>query len=177
MRKTYISGNDAPAIQDEPRQLRYHCFANNCPMPGTIFPGGSDSGVCAWHYGCNGSEVAKVSQVLADWDCVVRVVNAGRRCLTGADTATDGRAQSGELAALWRDLAPAVWDSGWKLRVEPQAGENLGDWTRRMERFLRNRCKEALTGRVIANDNAPTPTVADMRSRVRGALPASTGDW
>jgi hypothetical protein len=164
----------APVVQ---KQLRYHCFANNCPMPGTIFPGGSDSGVCAWHYGCNGSEVAKVSQVLADWDCVVRVVNAGRRVLTAPETATDGRQQTAEWAALWAELGASVAGSGWKQRVEPETGENLGDWTRRMERFLKNRCKESLTGHVMSDDNAPTPTVADMRSRVKGKLPASTGDW
>lgn len=177
-RQTFNDEAPPLAAQNGPRRMRYRCFANGCPMPGTIFTGGSDSGVCAWHFGCNADDLPRVSRCIADWECVANAINAGRTFTNDPMKATAAKGDTAELAAMWADLLPSVLGSGWKNRIEPTAGERLGDWTRRLERFLANRIKEALGSTVIADDYAPTPTVADMRSRLRGGLAGpSVGGW
>jgi hypothetical protein len=90
----------------------------------------------------------------------------------------DPEAQDEALREAWARMVPAVLGSGWKPRLEPRAGEWLGDWVRRLERFLSNRVKETLNpGLAITDDDAPTPTVADMRSRLKGSLKPPTGDF
>jgi hypothetical protein len=140
-------------------------------MPGTIFPGGADDGICAWHFGCNSDELPKITTALADWEGVARAVNQCRTETNDPGKAGNPRAQNEAQAEIWGLLLPSVIGSGWKPRLAPVKGEYLGDWGRRLERFLRDRIKERLSGSVIADDDKSTPTVADMRSRVRGSLP------
>lgn len=182
LKPRFIAGG--PDEDDEPQaaapqRKRYRCWAEQCPMPGTIFLGslGSD-GVCAWHYGSSGDEVKKITQAILDWDCVQLEINRGRRVLIAPDTLAGPAKQDAEFREAWARMLPAVMGSGWKPRLEPRPGEKLGEWVRRLERFLANRVKERLNpGHVIADDDAPTPTVADMRSRLRGSLKPPTGDF
>lgn len=166
---------DGGPVQAAPKRISYPCWADECPMPGTIFLDGV-RGICAWHYGRVGDDIPKVTRAILNWDCVQREINAGRRVLTAPDTLANPKALDAALRDAWERMKPAVLDSGWKPRLEPRQGERYGEWVRRIERFLSNRIKESLKpGLVITDDDAPTPTVADMLSRVRGAAPK--GDW
>lgn len=177
-RSRFDDSAEAPAPDFAPKRLRYPCRANNCPLPGTIFLGGSDSGICAWHYGSNGDEIPKVTQTALDWACITSEIEAARQLLNDPASATNPRAHRDALFAAWGRVLPSVVGSGWKHRMEALPSESYGEWALRMERFLLNRVKERITDRVIADDDSPTPLVAEMRERLRGSLTAPTaGDF
>lgn len=128
-----------------PERRRYPCFADGCPMPGTMFPNGPDKdGCCIYHYGAQPSDIPKVTQRLTDWQCVIAEINAARRVLTG-DTAADPKAQDEAQTAAWQRLAPLVELSGWADTLKPQPREGYGDWERRLEAFMGARVVEGLS--------------------------------
>lgn len=137
-------GEDA-ADDAKPQSPRLPCFAAGCPMPGTLFANStSGAGSCAWHYAVQPSDIPKVTQRLNDWACVSTEVNAARRVLTG-EAASDPRAQEAALLVAWQRLAPQVEHSGWTGDLQPASGEHLGEWCRRLERFIGARVVEVLS--------------------------------
>lgn len=134
--------NPQPA---KPQRLRYPCFADGCPMPGTTFMSGTDKpGTCPWHYGVQPSDIPRVTQRLIDWQCVVAEVNAARRVLTG-EAASDPRAQDQAQAQAWQRLAPALEMSGWADELKPGQSEHYAEWGRRLECFVGARVVEVLS--------------------------------
>jgi hypothetical protein len=137
-------------VNDEPvtprKRLRYPCFAIGCPMPGTIFPGGSteQSGTCAWHYGVNPDDIPRVSGVLRDWGCVAYEVDEARRVLTG-ESASDPGAVAKLFQAANERLRPSMAAGGWGDELEAGKGEDYGAWARRCEAFLGARVTEVLS--------------------------------
>lgn len=141
-----FSDQEAP-LENKPAARAYRCFADGCPMPGTMWGGvtqggtGERPGNCIWHYGVNPSDIPRVTRVLQDWACVVNEINAGRNVLCG-DMACDPLAQDAALTVGWRRLAPLIEMSGWVAELQPQAREHIGDWTRRLTEFLGARVLE-----------------------------------
>lgn len=165
----FDDNEDSSALVPTAKRMSYSCWADGCPMPGAITLG-ADSAVCAWHYGQGGDQIPKVTRAIRDWECVQSEINIGRRILTSAATLASPKAHDDALRDAWARMSPAVLGSGWKPRLEPRDLEKYGEWVRRLERFLSNRIKEALNpSLVISDDGQPTPTVADMRSRLREA--------
>lgn len=166
LKPRFIAGgpdeDDVPQAASKP--LRYPCVANGCPMPGTILVGGP--GICGWHLGTNGDEFSRVTESLQRWECVTRVINAARRVVSTPATCADGKAQAAVLRDEWAALAQAVHGTGWKIRVEPQPGETIGEWGRRLEVFLAARVKGDQTSREI-DETLPTPFVAEVRAGLR----------
>lgn len=143
---------------------RYPCFADGCPMPGTIFPGetqgtGDKLGTCAWHYGVLPNDIPKVTRVLLDWDCVNAEVNEARSVLTGPNAA-DVRALQAAFDAAWARLLPRA--SGWEEQLRPSTiksrdpvtrlrtvdsgmRESYADWAKRLTEFLGARVVEVLS--------------------------------
>jgi len=129
----------------------YPCFADQCPMPGTIFTG--STGCCAWHYGAHVHTIARITQVILDWDCVASEINAARAALNGP-MATDAKAMRDAFRAAWSRLKPLAGAWADQLRPGPlrTAGgldrdlgmESYGHWVMRMERFLMQRVREAV---------------------------------
>lgn len=170
MKPRFIAGADEDVAEAPvaPRRLRYPCIAHNCPMPGTIFPGGTTQGICAWHITATGDQLPKVTQALQDWQCLAIAINRGRAALVNPATCASPKELDRTQAELWGSLKESLAGSGWTERLKPEPQERLPDWSRRLERFLANRVKERLRPSVrIDDDNAPTPTVAEMRSRLR----------
>lgn len=146
-------GGRVSADDDTPKRVRYACFAEHCPMPGTLFPDHGKNGVCAWHYGIVPSDIPKVTRVLLDWQCVSDEVNAARVVLCG-DQAADPKAQADALAAAWSRLKPLV--AGWDDQLQPGTihtakgadtgfRQGYGDWAKHLERFLGARVVEVLS--------------------------------
>lgn len=141
---------------------RYPCFAEGCPMPGTIWPGvtqggtGDAPGNCAWHYGVNSHDIPKVTQVLKDWDCVTYEINQARRALTG-DLATNPKGLQDAFDAAWGRMQPLV-EGEWEQHLKPgklrtRRGEvtpyeeGYADWAKRLNEFLGARVAEVLSAR------------------------------
>lgn len=139
-----FSDEEAP-IENKPAARVYRCFADGCPMPGTMWPGitqggtGERPGTCVWHYAVNPNDIPRVTQRLQDWQCVVDEMNAGRHVLTG-DMACDPLAQNEALTAAWHRLHSVVEVSGWADVLKPKG--NYGDWIRHLEEFLGARVLE-----------------------------------
>lgn len=136
--KTKAETSLADAIPHRLARKRYPCFADGCPMPGTIFTtrledGDTGAGTCAWHYGVMPSDIPRVTRVLLDWQCVSYEVNEARRVLTG-ELAIDVKAIGEAFDGAWARLVPLV--SGWEDQLRPQHGESYGWWANRLQRFL-----------------------------------------
>lgn len=127
--------------------LRYPCFADNCPMPGTIFPGavqgetGDQKGTCAWHYGVKPHDIPRITQALRDWGCVSAEVNAARRLLTG-EHGMDPKAMRQARDLAWDRMRPLVRD--WADELQPTEGEGYSDWAKRLNVFLGRRLNEVM---------------------------------
>lgn len=150
MDDTYRGGRvDDDPLPDERPARRYPCAAHQCPMPGTLFPGGG-KGVCAWHYGANSSDWPRITGKLLEWACVTYEVNEARRVLTG-DNAANPVVLEALFAAAWERLQPLV--SGWEDQLKPgnirwrdatqPAGyrdsgmrESYSDWAKRLNEFV-----------------------------------------
>lgn len=157
----------------EPVRQAYACRAARCPMPGTIFDGG-ERGVCAWHFGAeNGKAFVHVTQVLADWKPVVDAIKHARRIGNDPATAADPGAQDRALTSIWSELVPFVTGSGWKPRIAPHEGEHLGEWGKRLERFLVARVK----GDGADERSSDTATVARMRAALKGGASIGNREW
>jgi hypothetical protein len=144
----------------KPTPRRYPCFAGGCPMPGTIFTGGTDQpGTCAWHYGVLSADIPKVTKALQDWGCVSYEIREARRALTG-EVATDPAALQQAFDTAWERLRASI-DEGWVDQLKPgtittrnrftreaydtKQPEGYGDWAKRLERFLGARVVEVLS--------------------------------
>jgi hypothetical protein len=143
----------ADAIPHTPTRRAYRCFAEQCPMPGTITPSGAGSPTCAWHYGVVSSDIPKVTRVLLDWQCVSYEANEARRVLTG-ELATDPGAIDIAFRNAWERLQPLV--PGWEAQLQPgnirtskgverPFREGYGDWAKRLDQFLGARVVEVLS--------------------------------
>lgn len=146
------SGSIADAIPHTPAKRRYPCFAEGCPMPGTIFPDSQAAGVCAYHYGVKPGNVPRVTNVLRQWDCVAFECREARRVLTG-ELASDVKAIDDAFAKGWERLQPLAGEWAAYLMpgniltskdVDTGMRENYGDWAKRLERFIGARVVEAL---------------------------------
>lgn len=143
---------DEAAEPEQPRRRRYPCFANGCPMPGTMWPGagmggtGDRPGTCVWHYGVAEHEIPRVTQVLNDWGCVAYEVDECRRVHTSTEVLGD----PGALAALFQTaverLRPQVQMGGWADEFEAN-GRTYRDWGRHLEAFIGGQVVQALSTR------------------------------
>jgi hypothetical protein len=144
--------------QEPPQRLRYPCFADQCPMPGTIFGGTTgtkdEAGTCGWHYGILPSDIPKVTRVLLDWRCVSFEINEARRVLTG-EKAADPKGLQTAFENAWERLKPAC-GSTWEAELRPGPArtsrgeirpfaEDYSAWAKRLERFIGSRVAEVLT--------------------------------
>jgi hypothetical protein len=147
---------DAP-LDEKPQPLRYPCFADGCPMAGTMFPdqvmGEKSNGTCVYHYRVSPSDIPRVTRVLQDWLCVSDEINHARGVLTGPLCA-DAKAQDHEFAAAWNRLR--ALSPGWEQQLAPgtirtSKGVDTGnrqtysDWAKHLERFIGARVVEVLS--------------------------------
>lgn len=145
----YRGGRVEPEA-DPPKPRRYPCFATGCPMPGTMWGGitqggtGERLGSCAWHYAVSPTDIPKVTQVLQDWQCVAREMNAARAAQYG-DAASSPKAMDALFAQSVSRLRPYVKDGGWGDEFERRPGEDFCGWGRRLEAFLGARVVEVLS--------------------------------
>lgn len=165
----YRGGRVEPeASPDQSRRMRYPCFAASCPMPGTLFAGGTDKpGTCAWHYGIVPSDIPKVTQVLNDWMCVSAEINHARRCLSGA-LASDPAGLQREFDSAWFRLQPMA--AAWEAQLAPgtiRTGKGVdtghrqayADWAKHLEQFVGARVVEVLSTRRAQPGPPVTPEV------------------
>lgn len=136
--------DDSAPAPTGPTVRGHPCWAQGCPMPGTIFTGGSASGVCGWHYGVPGNDVPRVTQMLRNWDCVSTAINRARRDLTDPDIAAKPGILKERFENLWRELSPLV--PGWEGSLQPRAHESYDEWRISAEKFLAMRIAEDLRG-------------------------------
>lgn len=151
---------DDPMLQT-PRQMRLPCFADGCPMPGTLWPGitqggtGDRRGTCAWHYAVAPTDIPKVTQVLRDWICVSAEINEARRCLSGK-LASDPAGLQHAFDAAWQRLSPmaAAWEKDLapgnihtSKGVDEGHRQGYADWAKHLERFIGARVVEVLSTR------------------------------
>jgi len=174
----FIAGGADNATNSEAstRTMRYPCAAHQCPMPGTIFLGGSREGACAWHALENPRHWPRITQAILDWQCVQQAINRMQRAIVAPETCADAAAQDAAMDAEWRWLLPYV-RADWAPRLQPGTGESPTHWAYRMRMFLGARIKESVGGGKGAgtvDESAPTPLVAQVRAGLRGAPPA---DW
>jgi len=145
--------SDAPSGAS-PMRRTYSCFADQCPMPGTLFTGNTNAaGCCAWHYGAPAHAIPRITCVMRDWDCVSSEINAARVALNGT-MATDPNALHDAFRAAWGRLKPlaGTWAAQLKpgpLRRSDGTDRGLGmetyaQWGNRLERFLMQRVREAV---------------------------------
>lgn len=175
--RRHFAEDDAGApIDTGPKRLRYPCRADQCPMAGTVDHTPSHPGICGYHYRETPSDWPRITQALLDWECVTRAINRARRVVTDPVLCCDGKAHAEALRDEWERLLPAVKGSGWHRRVEPQKGEHIGDWGRRLEVFMGARIKSALTGREV-DETKPTPFVEQARKELRGYTGGNAGDF
>jgi len=165
--RKHFAEDDGGPIDTAPKRLRYPCQANGCPMPGVVFLGGAEDGVCGWHLNENPSDWGRITDALQRWECVERAINRARRVLTAPDTCADPKSQDKAQAEIWAEMLPAVQGSGWKERLRPAEREHLGDWSRRLGVFLGARVKEALSGQGVIDETKPTAFVAEVRAGLR----------
>jgi hypothetical protein len=146
---TYRGGRVDGDEPTEPPAQRYPCSAHQCPMPGTLFTGGT-KGMCAWHYGSNASDWPRITGKLLDWACVTYEVNEARRALTG-EAAANPAALASLFSAAWERLQPLVpgWEEQlrpgnirWRDATQPTGYRDTGfretyaDWAKRLEAFV-----------------------------------------
>lgn len=170
-RPQFAAGEDHADEADD-TTVRYHrrpCDAHGCPMPGAIFLNGHDApGICAWHFGANGSDFPRITAALLRWQCVSDEINAARRVINDPMMATDVKAQKRAIHEAWIRLQPAVDGSGWEAALKPLDSEPIGDWCRRITDFLVVRINTDVVG--TTGDMTQTATVRDMHTRLRGAI-------
>lgn len=154
-----------------PRRLTYQCRAHGCPMPGTV------DETCGWHYRESPQDWGRITDAIERWSCVARAINHIRTVLCRPDTCCDGKAHKAAMAEALADISADITSVGWKRRVEPKPGEDIGSWCRRLEVFLGARIKSDMTGHEV-DETQPTPTVAAMRAALRGSISkGNAGDW
>lgn len=147
------SDSIADAIPHTPAPRRYRCFADNCPMPGSITVDGQGGPACAWHYGVVPNDIPKVTRVLVDWQCVSFEIREARRCLTG-ELATDPIGLQHAFSSAWERMKPLV--AGWEEQLAPGTirtskgvdtglRQGYGDWVKHLERFIGARVVEVLS--------------------------------
>jgi hypothetical protein len=125
------------------------CMASQCRMVGSIFPGAmhgaTSGGVCVYHYGVVGADIVRVTQMLADWECVTSEINTARRLFTDIATCADPTVLAKAYTDAWQRLQPLV--TGWEKELSP--GRDLyAQWIRRLEAFLGGQIANALRNRV-----------------------------
>lgn len=131
-------GGRVNAADDEPKRVRYPCFADGCPMAGTMFttlgtsPG--QKGSCPMHWQAAPVAIPAITQRLLDWGFVAREIDAARALLTG-EYAASPRVHALHHGQAWARLL-AQLSPEWAAVLRPLQAEDLGLWARRLERFL-----------------------------------------
>lgn len=169
----HFGGDDTPPAPRGPQRLRYPCKAHGCPMPGTV------DETCGWHYRESPQDWPKITDAIERWSCVARAINRLRTVMCGTQTCTDGKAHKAAIAEAMADIAAETTSLGWKRRIEVLPGEDIGDWCKRLERFLAARIKSDMTGREI-DETLDTPVVAAMKKELRAkplGKPGNAGDF
>lgn len=154
--------------QEEPvKRSIFKCFADSCPMPGSIFANSEEFGSCGWHYGVQADKIPAVTQALRDWECISIPVNSLRRLLTNPNTCANVP-EHNKAMRMYADEIHRATDGIEDLdeRTRPAEGELIGQWLHRLERFLGARVKEALTGKVV-DERLPTLATAEIRTGLR----------
>lgn len=153
-KRTGFDGTDsiADAIPHKP-VARYACSAHQCPMPGTIFSGGS-GGMCAYHIGTHGTDWPRITRVLLDWQCVTLEINAIRRAHCDMELSGHPDELAKRFADAWARMQPLV-AGAWEEELKPgnlKSGhpETYRDWGMRLERFIGQRVVEVLRKRLGA---------------------------
>lgn len=158
---------DAPAAASEAptRHMRYPCAAHQCPMPGTIFPGGGRDGACAWHAMESPRHWPRITQAIVDWQCVQQAISRMQRVAIDPEICADVKAQEDAMAAEWLALFAAVQGAGWEPRLRPLKGETPSCWAYRLRLFLVARVKEYIAAKSPGSidEAAPTPFVVQAR--------------
>ena len=114
--------------------IRYQCAAHNCPMVGSIFPGGGQSGVCGYHYDTQAHEWRRTTQILIDWACVTDEINAARRAQINPKTSLNAVAMQNEFTRAWRTLEPLA--NNWTEQLRPLPNMTYAQWGRHLEKFM-----------------------------------------
>lgn len=170
MKPRFIAGGEPEDDQPKARERRrYPCLAHGCPMAGAIFLNGHDApGICALHYGCNASDMPKITEVLRNWGCVTFAHGQVQQFLNDPDKCTDIGAERVLLAAQWGELQRAAPE--WP-QLKPYVNA-LADWRRQLLAFLVWRIDCEVGGRYTEWQWPPAPsrTVRDMLSRLTGRL-------
>lgn len=117
------------------------CFADGCPMPGSINTGGKHWH-CPWHHEVLPTDIPRVTQILRDWECLTYEINIGRRILTGA-TACDPKAQNEAFRGAVERVLAATASGGWGDEFDAK-GKDYRGWLSGLERFLAGRIARTL---------------------------------
>lgn len=167
-RKHFAEDDDGP-VDTAPKRLRYPCVANQCPMPGVIFLGGAEDGVCGWHARENGTDWGRITRAIRDWECVSKAILVLRRVMTHPDTCASPKDHDRVMREQAGLIATACEGSDWHPRTAPLPKELIGQWHHRLTLFLGARVKEAITGAAPGSidETKPTPFVAEVRAGLR----------
>jgi hypothetical protein len=133
-------------MTDEQGGSRFACRAHGCPMPGGIFLGGGNIGICSYHYGVLPADWSRITQALKDWKCVSDEALLCRRVLIAPETMTDAKAQNQHLAGAWTRLRSELLGGPWLQELQPRPREQYDSWGRRLESFLVARVLHATRG-------------------------------
>lgn len=137
----------ADAIPHTPVVRTYRCAAHGCQMPGAIFDNpGQPTGVCAYHYAANPVDWPRITQALAEWECVTSEIRECRRVHTASETAAKPAVLSGLFGAAVARLEPLVGPHWWE-QLKPQPGrggvmDSYASWGWRLEKFIGARVQE-----------------------------------
>jgi hypothetical protein len=113
------------------------CAARGCPLVGSIFAEGGNTGVCAFHYDAAPQDWPRITRVLADWACVTDEITIARRRLTDRKYSLQPTALRAAMMDGWDRLGPQA--PAFTDQLAPLADEDYGHWASRLEKFMRGR--------------------------------------
>lgn len=154
--------------KDEPVRLStFKCFADGCPMPGSIFYNVEELGSCAWHAGEQPAGIPKITKALQDWECIATPINRLRKLLTNPATCANVPEHNKAMRQYAEEIRRATEGiEDLDERTRPKDGELIGQWLHRLERFLGARVKESITGKHV-DETLPTLATAEIRAGLR----------
>lgn len=141
-RKAFTDKDDGGIASAIPHnERRGACFADGCPMPGTINLTGTQWH-CGWHHQAQPSDIPRITRTINDWACVASEINRARAALIG-QFASDPAALNQLFTEAVNRLRPAVMGGGWGKQFERDGFEGYRDWMIRLQDFLHARVTEA----------------------------------
>ena len=90
--------------------------------------------MCGYHYDALPQDWPRVTQKLADWQCVTDEILAARRAQIDKKTCLDQAAMDLELVKAWRFLKPQV--PAWIEQLQPLPNQTYRDWGKMLEKFM-----------------------------------------